>query len=130
MFCSQTPDFKLSTNPHGSNRDRVNLSIKFTSNNLLNKFNNCFNCKKITEKCKKHKCSKVLVDVREFTERIYFSEIFDLVSKELPEIIKHRINKVAIVDVKGFNFNKQFFENVAINRGHNVKIFTDINNAI
>jgi hypothetical protein len=54
MFCSQTPDYKLSTNPHGSCRDRVNLSIKFASNNLLNEFNNCFNCKK-TEKCGKLK---------------------------------------------------------------------------
>jgi hypothetical protein len=53
-----------------------------------------------------------------------------LVSKDLPDIIKHRINKVAIIDVKGHEFNKQFFENVAINRGHNVKIFTDITDAI
>ena len=84
----------------------------------------------IVEKCNKHKCTKVLVDVRDFTERIYFSEIFDLVSKSLPEIINHKINKVAIVDIDGHDFNKQFFENVAINRGHNVKIFTDMNSAL
>ena len=84
----------------------------------------------IVEKCNKHKCTKVLVDVRDFKERIFFSEIFDLVSKDLPDIIQHKINKVAIIDIEGHNFNKQFFENVAVNRGHNVKIFTDFNNAI
>ena len=86
--------------------------------------------KQIVEKCTKHKCTKVLVDVRDFTDRINFSEIFNLVSKNLPDLIDDKINKVAIVDIKGHSFNKDFFENVAINRGHNVKIFTDINNAI
>ena len=86
--------------------------------------------KQITEKCHKQKCSKVLVDVRDFHERINFSDIFDLVSKDLPDIIKNRIKQVAIVDVEGHNFNKEFFENVAVNRGHNVKIFTDINDAM
>ena len=86
--------------------------------------------KQIVEKCNKKKCSKVLVDVRNFNNRINFSDIFNLVSKDLPDIINHKIKKVAIVDVDGHNFNKEFFENVAVNRGHNVKIFTDINNAM
>ena len=86
--------------------------------------------KQIAEKCDKLKCESALVDIREFKERINFSEIFELVAENLPKIINHKINKVAIVDMEGYNFNKQFFENVAINRGHNVKIFTDMNEAI
>jgi hypothetical protein len=86
--------------------------------------------KKIAEKCSKQKCMKVLIDVREFTERINFSDIFDLVARDLPNITKNKINKAAIVDIEGHNFNKEFFENVAVNRGHNVKIFTDINDAM
>ena len=84
----------------------------------------------IVEKCQENKCSKVLVDIRDFSERINITEIFDLASKELPEITMSKINKVAIVDNEGFNYNKNFFENVARNRGHNVKIFTNIDNAM
>ena len=86
--------------------------------------------RQIVEKCIKYKCSKVLIDVRDFTDWILFSEIFDLVSKDLPEIINHKISKVAIIDEEGFNFNKQFFERVAINRRHNVKIFKETDQAL
>ncbi|KYK23484.1 hypothetical protein AYK24_07515 [Thermoplasmatales archaeon SG8-52-4] len=86
--------------------------------------------KQIVEKCEDNKISKVLVDVREFEERIKFSEIFDLASKQLPKIINNKINKVAIVDLKGFDYNKNFFENVARNRSHDVKIFTEYNEAV
>jgi hypothetical protein len=53
-----------------------------------------------------------------------------LVSKDLPDMINNRIKQVAVVDVEGHNFNKEFFENVAVNRVHNVKIFTDTNDAM
>jgi hypothetical protein len=86
--------------------------------------------KQIVEKCEENKITKVLVDVREFEERIKFSEIFDLASKDLPKITNNKINKVAIVDLEGFDFNKNFFENVARNRLHNVKIFTEYNDAV
>jgi hypothetical protein len=86
--------------------------------------------KQIVDKCEDAKISKVLVDVREFKDRIKFSDIFDLTSKELPMIINSKINKVAIVDLEGFDFNKNFFENVARNRSHNVKIFTNYNDAV
>ena len=65
--------------------------------------------KQIVEKCTEHKCTKVLVDVRDFTNRISFSEIFNLVSKNLPNIINDKIKKLAIVDIKGHSFNKDFF---------------------
>ena len=86
--------------------------------------------KQIVEKCEENKITKVLVDVREFEERIKFSEIFDLASKDLPKITNNKINKVAIVDLEGFDFNKNFFENVARNRLHNIKIFTEYNDAV
>ena len=81
--------------------------------------------KEICDECIKNQCSKVLIDVRTFKEHINILKIFDLASKNLPEIIKNKINKVAIVDLEIFD-NTMFFENVAVNRGHNVRIFTDV----
>jgi hypothetical protein len=86
----------------------------------------------ICENCIKNKCTKALVDVRDIKEHIDVSEIFDLASFQLPEIIKRSINKVAILESEGNNIyieNSKFFENVATNRGHNVKIFSDISDA-
>jgi hypothetical protein len=39
------------------------------------------------------------------------------------------ISKVAILDKEITEKNQTFFENIAVNRGHNVRIFTDINDA-
>ena len=85
----------------------------------------------ICKACVKYKCSKVLIDIRGFEERIKDAiVIFNLASKELPEITRKKINKVAIIDNKDHDNNNRFFENVAVNRGHNVKIFTDEKEAI
>ena len=86
--------------------------------------------KEIGEACVKHQCSKILIDVRDFTERISTPEIFSLASTELSAIIQDKIKQVAIVDSEGFEGNIRFFENVATYWGHNVRIFTDINNAV
>jgi len=86
--------------------------------------------KEILEACIKYQYSKVLIDIREFSNRIGNTmNIFDLASQELPDIIQKKIKKVAIVDLEGFEEDKRFFETVALNRGHNVKIFTDLNKA-
>jgi len=71
-----------------------------------------------------------LIDVRDFKKRVNASEIFSLASIELPDIIQQRIKKVAIVDLEGFEDKARFFEGVARFWEHNVKIFTDINNAV
>ena len=86
--------------------------------------------KEICEACIKNQCSKVLVDVRDFTQRVNAPEIFSLASIELPDIIQHKITKVTIVDLEGFEDKTRFFEGVARFWGHNVQIFTDINNAV
>ena len=86
--------------------------------------------KEILESCIKNQYSKILIDTREFSERISNTmKIFDLASQELPDIIQKKIKKVAIVDLDGFEEDKRFFETVALNRGHNVKIFADLNKA-
>lgn len=90
--------------------------------------------KKVTSeilmKCKENKCFRVLIDVRDFKNRIDTMEIFFLASADLPEIIKRKLEKVAIIDLKGFEEKIKFFEDVARNRGHNVRIFTEYDEAI
>jgi hypothetical protein len=85
--------------------------------------------KEICEKCIDNQCSKVLVDVRDFKEHINRSDSFSLASIELPEIIRKSIKKAAILDMEGFENDQIFFENVARYWGHNVQIFTDIDDA-
>lgn len=85
--------------------------------------------KEICEMCIKNQHSKVLIDVRNFKEHIAVNEIRSLASIELPDIIKKKIKKVAIIDEKGSEDNQRCFENVARNLGHNVRIFTNINDA-
>ena len=85
--------------------------------------------KEICEKCIENQYTKVLVDVRDFKEHISRSDSFSLASIELPEIIRKSIKKAAILDMEGFENNQIFFENVARYWGHNVQIFTDINDA-
>lgn len=86
--------------------------------------------KDILTKCNDNKCFSVFIDVRDFKNRIGTMEIFMLASTELPEIIKGKMEKVAIVDQKGFEEKMEFFENVARNRGHNVRIFTEYDEAV
>ncbi len=82
--------------------------------------------REICEESIKNQYTKVLVDVRDFKEHISTWDSFDLASVELPDIIRKSIEKVAILDMEGFENGQDFFENVARNRGHNVQIFTDI----
>ena len=86
--------------------------------------------KEILEACIKYQYSKILIDIREFSNRIGNTmNIFDLAANDLPEIIEKKIQQAAIVDLEGFEEDEKFFETVAQNRGHNVKIFTDLNKA-
>lgn len=65
--------------------------------------------KEICDACLNNRCSKVLVDVRDFTEHIKIFDIFSLASKDLPDIIKGKIKKVAILDKDRSENNQTFF---------------------
>jgi len=82
--------------------------------------------KEICEECIKNHCAKVLVDTRDFKGHVDTFESFNLASDKLPDIISKSIEKVAILDMEGFEKGQTFFENVARNRGHNVQIFTNV----
>ena len=85
--------------------------------------------KDIVEMCIKNQYSKVLIDVRDFKEHITVNEIQSLASVELPEIIQKKIKKVAIIDMKGIEESQRYFEDVARKLGHNVRIFSNTNDA-
>ena len=67
-----------------------------------------------------------MVDTRDFKGHVSTLESFNLASAELPDIISKSIEKVAILDMEEFENSQTFFENVAMNRGHNVQIFTKV----
>jgi len=49
--------------------------------------------KEICDACLNNRCSKGLVDVRDFTEHIKIFDILYLASKDFPDIIKGKIKK-------------------------------------
>ena len=87
--------------------------------------------KDILEACTQQGTPKVLVDVRALEGRLNIADAFNIPSSEFPKIRDQSIlRKGAIVDLKEFEQGYKFFENVAVNRGFNVRIFSDIDEAI
>ena len=82
----------------------------------------------IVNKCKQHNRSKVLVDLRKGGSDTSIAETFFMGSEELPSLTKGVLRKAAIIENE-INDNMIFFETVALNRGHNVKFFTDLEKA-
>ena len=87
--------------------------------------------KEIIEACKKYGTKRVLVDVRNLEGRLstinaynipadYFEDFRD------PEVLR----KVAIIDLEEFSEQYKFFETVAVNRGYNLNIFSDVTKAL
>jgi len=80
----------------------------------------------IMEACIQHGTPKVLVDVRDLEGRLNVLDSFTIPDEVFPRIRDRRvIQKSAIVDVEEFQGAYRFFENVAVNRGFNLRIFSD-----
>jgi hypothetical protein len=87
--------------------------------------------KDILQASAQHGTPKVLVDVRALEGRLSIADAFNIPSSEFPKIRDQSIlRKGAIVDLKEFEQGYKFFENVAVNRGFNIRIFSDIDEAI
>jgi hypothetical protein len=71
---------------------------------------------------------RLLIDVTAITSRLTTMEQFDFAEK-LVATEEHRGARVAVIRNPGSDEN-QFINNVAVNRGYNLKEFTDRNEAI
>jgi hypothetical protein len=87
--------------------------------------------KDILQTCAEQGTHKVLVDVRALEGRLSIADAFEIPTSIFPQMRDRTIlQKGAIVDLKEFEKGYKFFENVAVNRGFNIRIFPDIDEAI
>lgn len=85
----------------------------------------------IMHACAQQGTVKVLVDVRALEGRLPTIDAYQVPNSLFSEIRDREIiQKCAIVDLKEFENSYRFFENVAVNRGYNLRIFSDVNDAI
>jgi hypothetical protein len=78
--------------------------------------------------CAEGRCSKVLFDCRPMTGEMSIMDRFDT-GQYGAQTITHGI-KIAMLAREDQISPNNFFENVAVNRGVNLKVFTDENGAI
>jgi hypothetical protein len=74
---------------------------------------------------------RLLVDVRDLLGWLQPTEIYDVVDGEFPRFRGHKIRRLAIVDRKHDEPDQRyFFETVAHNRGYDLRLFADLQEAI
>lgn len=74
---------------------------------------------------------KVLVDVRKLAGRLSTAAAYDIPDQHFPKMRDRSvITRAAIVDLKEFERSYRFFEDVAVNRGFNLRIFPDPDEAM
>ena len=73
--------------------------------------------------CQELRLSKALVDVRGLEGELQTFDTYEVVAEKLPQSRGVSLNKAAIVD-REESLNR-FFEDLAVNRGMNIRLFTD-----
>lgn len=76
-----------------------------------------------------HRTSRVLVDVRAFEGRLNVLDIYVLVTELFQGLRGKGIKKAAIVDRPQSAAREWFLETVAVNRGFNLRIFAEVEEA-
>ncbi len=86
---------------------------------------------RIIQSASQQQIERVLVDIREFLRESAPSALdtYELGSDLLPSLNKRLLRAAAIVDIEENMESLRFFENVAVNRGYNVKVCTDMDEA-
>lgn len=85
----------------------------------------------ILDACDKHQVDRVLVNVQELTGRLSIFDSFMLVAEEFPKLKRRQIlKKAALVDNRERRERFRFFELLAHNRGYNLRIFDDADEAL
>lgn len=85
----------------------------------------------IMEACRENDACLVLVDVRAMGSKLSIWEMFKLVTSCFARVRNRRVlRKAAIVDREDARPRYKFFETVADNRGYNLRIFEDSDEAL
>lgn len=85
--------------------------------------------RKIAETAKESGCKKLLNDLRKVTLEVDTMEIFKSPDTVQTEGIDRSWKRAVVVDEK-YKGDFHFFETVAVNRGHLLRVFTDYNAAV
>jgi len=82
--------------------------------------------------CDKHGYGKLLLDVRGMTEGSDIGTVgsYNLIKRDIRALAISSPLKVSVVDLEELNEGSRFVENVAVNQGLNLRIFTDVDKAI
>ncbi|MDB4444042.1 hypothetical protein N9174_01735 [bacterium] len=87
--------------------------------------------KDILAACVEEKVTKVLTDVRGLEGRLSTLDAYKLADQHFPKIQDRSVvTHNALVDLKEFEHNYRFFEDVAVNRGFTLRIFSDPDEAV
>jgi len=87
--------------------------------------------KDILAGCVEKMVKKALIDVRALEGRLSTLEAYEIPDKHFPNMRDPNvITHSAIVDLKEFERNYKFFEDVAVNRGFDLRIFSNTGEAL
>lgn len=87
--------------------------------------------KDVLTACVEKKVKKALSDVRELEGRLGTLEAFEIADRHFPKMRDPNvITQIAIVDLKEFEHDYKFFEDVVVNRDFNLRIFSDPEEAL
>lgn len=81
--------------------------------------------KDVLAACVEKRVKKVLIDVRGMEGRLSTMDAFEITDQRFPKMRDRSvITHNAIVDLKEFEDSYRFFENLAVNRGFTLRIFS------
>jgi hypothetical protein len=86
--------------------------------------------KEVILACDEQGYNRVLVDVQEMTGELTTFEVYDLGTGDLKEFRRPGQLKMAILDLEENRSRFRFFETVFHNRGYNLRIFSNMDEAI
>jgi uncharacterized protein (UPF0264 family) len=80
--------------------------------------------------CKEHGYRRLLVDVQRMTGRLLTMEVYDLAKKDFPRIRQNLGVRVVIIDLDDNRDRFQFLEDVAVNEGIDLRVFSNAKQAL
>lgn len=83
----------------------------------------------IVNTCKERNCRRVLIDDRNVIYTASVVSIYMLAKHYAEFDVPHFIERAAVVANPEFREDNQFFENAARNRGTNIRVFNEFNEA-
>jgi len=72
-----------------------------------------------------HRRSRVVIDICQLKGSLEMLEAYDLATKVLSKFRGKWMQRTAVVDLPEARERYEFFENVAVNRGYYIRVFTD-----